>query len=151
MQVVLDYLAGDAAAAPLIARLPSSLLCRHTAAVGAELLAHRARLTDALSESVAAAAAACVWAEMPEVAGGVVSETFGGDSGDDSGDPQFEDDVDHEVNQARTEGVAAQATFPAGLTALGLVARQGGGDDTWKEIEVLRQGGLGGKLLGWEV
>ena len=67
-QVVVDYLlAGDVNAASLIARLPAALLCRHTAAVGAELLAFRARLRDAQAGPAAAGAvAAPAWAELPE-------------------------------------------------------------------------------------
>jgi hypothetical protein len=152
-----DYLlAGDSAAAPLIARLPACLLCRHTAAVGAELLAHRARLTEALAESVAASSTAGIWAECPE-ADGVTG--MGGDSFEDGEDLlcssslQLEgedgiDGVDHgESSVDQTDVVIAQGVAAsmgegglAALTALGLVTRRGGGD-TWTEIAALPRGG----------
>ncbi len=120
--------------------------------MGAELLAHRAYLTEALAESVAATSAAGIWAEFPDVDG---AAGMGGESFEDGEDalhsisPQLEgedglDSVGHGDNGVvQADGGASQevvATLAesglAALTALGLVARRGGGD-TWKEIEVL--------------
>lgn len=156
----MDYLlAGDATAAPLLARLPDSLLCRHTAAVGAELLAFRSRVRDALAAPTGSAAAPA-WAEIPEAAQDGAADAGGEGAASRSASP-VPDDI-NVVNSIGVDGgslssasmasrgagsVAAPAAAdlvatPFDLSLVGEVAGQfttaggAGGDGEWLAIEV---------------
>ena len=132
-------LAGDAASAPLVARLPASLLCRHAAAVSAELVAFQARLRDALaSDPALAGVAAPVWTELPDEAeddpAGAAAAV--GEAGSRSASQPDPDDTAAGLGVGEGE-VPQLPDEPLGMVAAGgFAATDGGEEDMWLAIEV---------------
>jgi hypothetical protein len=139
-QVVIEnLLAGDANSVPLVARLPASLLCRHAAAVGAELVAFRARLRDALASEPDATGA--VWTELPDEAEDdpAGAAAVAGEAEFCSASQPGLDDTAAGLGAGEGEVGAAPPPpdEPLGTVAAGeFEATDGGEEDMWLAIEV---------------